>query len=217
LELLSALIDLVLHLDRHLVELLMRYDTWIYAIVFLVIFAETGLVVTPFLPGDSLLFALGALAAIDSSGTLNPLLLCLALVIAAVLGNSVNYQVGRAIGQQAFSGRYRFINVNYLRQTEDYFAKHGAATLVLSRFAPIIRTFAPFIAGIGRMGYSKFQAYNVIGALLWVNLLVWAGYFFGNIPVVKNNFGLVTIGIILVSMLPMALMLAKQWRQPASS
>jgi membrane-associated protein len=208
-ELLHLIADFVLHLDRHLVELLVRFDLWIYAIVFLVVFAETGFVVTPFLPGDSLLFALGALAAIDTSGTLSATALVLLLSAAAILGNTVNYSAGKFIGIQAFSGRYRFIKVDYLRQTERYFERHGALTIVLSRFAPIIRTFAPFVAGIGRMPYAKFQGYNVLGALLWVNLLTWAGYFFGNIPVIRNNFGLVTIGIIVVSLLPMAVMLIR--------
>jgi membrane-associated protein len=211
-DLLHGLIDLVLHLDRHLVELVMRYDMWIYAIVCFVVFAETGFVVTPFLPGDSLLFALGALAAIDATHTLNAGLLAVLLTVAAVLGNTVNYHIGRRIGQLAFSGRYRFINVSYLRQTEDYFTRHGAATMVLSRFAPIIRTFAPFVAGVGRMPYATYQGFNVLGAVLWVNLLLWAGYLFGNIPVVKSNFGLVTLGIIVVSMLPMVILLLKQRR-----
>jgi membrane-associated protein len=178
-----------------------------------VVFAETGFVVTPFLPGDSLLFALGALAAIDNTHTLSAGVLALLLTLAAVLGNTVNYHVGRSIGQLAFSGRYRFINVNYLRQTEDYFARHGAATMVLSRFAPIIRTFAPFVAGVGRMPYVRYQGFNVLGAALWVNLMLWAGYLFGNIPLVKNNFGAVTLGIIVVSMLPMVVMLMKQRRE----
>jgi membrane-associated protein len=211
-DILHIVLDWVLHLDHHLVELLLRFDVWIYAIIFLVIFAETGLVVTPFLPGDSLLFALGALAAIDTSGTLSPWLLTALLTAAAILGNTVNYSIGRAIGQHAFSGRYRFIKVDYLRQTEGWFIKHGAMTVVLSRFAPIIRTFAPFVAGVGRMAYGKFQAYNVLGAVVWVFLLVWAGYFFGNLPLIKNNFGFVTIGIILVSMMPMVLMFLKQRR-----
>jgi membrane-associated protein len=205
-ELLHYFIDLILHLDRHLVELLTRFDTWIYALMFLVIFAETGFVVTPFLPGDSLLFGLGALAAIDTSGTLSPWWLALLLTIAAILGNTANYSIGRAIGQHAFSGRYRFIKVDYLRQTEGWFARHGALTIVLSRFAPIIRTFAPFVAGIGHMPYARFQGYNVLGGVLWVNLFIWAGYFFGNIPLIKNNFGFVTIGIIVVSLLPMVVM-----------
>ena len=211
-ELLHFLIDFILHLDRHLVELLMRFDVWIYAIVFLVIFAETGLVVTPFLPGDSLLFGLGALAAIDTSGTLSPWWLVLLLCAAAVLGNTTNYAIGRAIGQHAFSGRYRFIKVDYLRQTEHWFARHGAMTVVLSRFAPIIRTFAPFVAGIGRMHYGRFQSYNIFGAVLWVNLFVWAGYLIGNLPIIKNNFGFVTLGIIVVSMLPMLVMLLRRER-----
>lgn len=215
-ELLHYFIDLILHLDTHLTELLARFDTWIYAIMFLVIFAETGLVVTPFLPGDSLLFALGALAAVDASGTLSPLWLAILLCVAAILGNTTNYSIGRAIGVHAFSGRYRFIKVDYLRQTEGWFARHGAMTVVLSRFAPIIRTFAPFIAGVGRMHYGRFQTYNVLGALLWVNLFIWGGYLIGNIPLVKNNFGLVTITIIVVSMAPMIAMFLKKDRKAAA-
>jgi membrane-associated protein len=215
-ELLHLILDFVLHLDRHLVELLVRFDVWIYAIVFVVVFAETGFVVTPFLPGDSLLFALGALAAVDTSGTLSAPVLTGVLCAAAILGNTVNYSIGRAIGTQAFSGRYRFIRVDYLRQTERYFERHGAMTIVLSRFAPIIRTFAPFVAGIGRMNYAKFQGYNVLGAVLWVSLLLWAGFFFGNFPVIRDNFGLVTIGIIVVSMLPMVVMLFRAKADPDS-
>jgi membrane-associated protein len=212
LELLHLLIDFVLHLDRHLVELLMRFDIWIYALVFLVIFAETGLVVTPFLPGDSLLFGLGALAAIDSSGTLSATWLAVLLSVAAVLGNTTNYWIGRSLGERAFSGRYRFIKVEYLRRTEAWFARHGSMAMVLSRFAPIVRTFAPFVAGIGRMHHGRFQAYNVAGGLAWVNLFIWAGYFFGNVPLIKNNFGLVTIAIIAVSMLPMLVMVLRRER-----
>jgi membrane-associated protein len=211
-ELLHLILDFVLHLDRHLVELLVRFDTWIYAIIFLVIFAETGLVVTPFLPGDSLIFALGALAAVDTSGTLSAPLLTVLLSLAAILGNTVNYAIGKAIGRQAFSGRYRFIRLDYLQQTERYFERHGALTIVLSRFAPIIRTFAPFVAGIARMNYARFQAYNVVGALLWVVLFTWTGYFFGNLPLMKQNFGLVTLGIIIVSLLPMVVMMVKARR-----
>jgi len=212
LELLHFLIDFVLHLDRHLVELLMRFDTWIYALMFLVIFAETGLVVTPFLPGDSLLFGLGALAAIDSSGTLSAIVLAVLLSVAAVLGNTTNYWIGRGIGQHAFSGRYRFINVGYLRRTEAWFARHGSLAMVLSRFAPIVRTFAPFVAGIGRMPHGRFQVYNIIGGMAWVNLFIWAGFAFGNVPLIKNNFGLVTLAIIAVSMLPMLVMIFRRER-----
>ena len=211
-ELLHFLIDFVLHLDRHLVELLMRFDTWIYALMFLVIFAETGLVVTPFLPGDSLLFGLGALAAIDSSGTLSAIVLAVLLSVAAVLGNTTNYWIGRGIGQHAFSGRYRFINVGYLRRTEAWFARHGSLAMVLSRFAPIVRTFAPFVAGIGRMPHGRFQVYNIIGGMAWVNLFIWAGFAFGNVPLIKNNFGLVTLAIIAVSMLPMLVMIFRRER-----
>ncbi|HEV7632034.1 MAG TPA: DedA family protein [Steroidobacteraceae bacterium] len=208
-ELLHWLLDIVLHLDRHLVDLLAQYDTWIYAILFFVIFAETGFVVTPFLPGDSLLFAAGALAAIDSSGTLSPIALWALLGVAAVLGNTVNYAIGRAIGSHAFSGRYRFIKVDYLRRTERFFERHGAPTIVLSRFAPIIRTFAPFVAGVGHMPYGRFQAYNIAGGVLWVGLFIWGGYLFGNLPLVKDNFGFVTIAIIIVSLLPMFWMMVK--------
>jgi membrane-associated protein len=212
--LLHLILDFVLHLDRHLVELLMRFDLWIYAIVFLVVFAETGFVVTPFLPGDSLIFALGALAAVDTSGTLSAPMLALLLSAAAILGNTLNYSIGRFIGFKAFSGNYRFIKLDYLRQTERYFQRHGSLTIVLSRFAPIIRTFAPFVAGIGHMNYAKFQGYNVLGAVLWVNLFTWAGYFFGNLPLIRDNFGLVTIGIILVSMLPMLWMVFRREAGP---
>ena len=215
-ELIHFFIDFILHLDRHLVELLARYDTWIYALMFLVIFAETGLVVTPFLPGDSLLFGLGALAAIDTSGALSAPWLALLLCVAAVLGNTTNYWIGHAIGQKAFSGKYRFIKVEYLRQTEAWFARHGALAMVLARFAPIVRTFAPFVAGIGRMHHGRFQVYNFIGGIAWVNIFIWAGYFFGNIPLIKNNFGLVTIAIILVSMLPMLVMIFRRDRSADS-
>jgi len=161
-------------------------------------------VVTPFLPGDSLLFAAGALAAIDDSGTLSAPLLCVVLAVAAIAGNTTNYHVGRWIGPQAFSGKYRFLKVEYLQRTEAFFVKHGSMTIVLSRFVPIIRTCAPFVAGVARMPYARFQAYNVFGGVSWVLLLVWAGYFFGNIPIIKENFGVVTIGIIVVSLLPLA-------------
>jgi membrane-associated protein len=202
--LISWFIDLVLHLDKHLVDLLTQYHAWIYPILFSVIFAETGLVVTPFLPGDSLLFAVGALAAVDTSGTLNAPLLFVLLAFAAVLGNTVNYSIGRAVGPAAFSGRYRLLKVEYLHRTEAFFLRHGGMAVALSRFMPIIRTFAPFVAGIGRMPYSRFIAYNLLGGISWVLLFLWGGYLFGNIPVIKQNFGVVTIVIILVSLTPMA-------------
>ncbi len=203
-ELLAWFIDLVLHLDKHLVELLTDYGPWIYVILFVIVFAETGFVVTPFLPGDSLLFAAGALAAIDTSNTLTAPMLSLVLVIAAIGGNTTNYHVGRWVGPRAFSGQIRFLKVEYLRRTEAFFLKHGALTIVLSRFVPILRTCAPFVAGAARMPYGRFQAYNVAGGLGWVLSLTWAGYFFGNIPLIKNNFGVVTILIVVVSLLPVA-------------
>jgi membrane-associated protein len=203
-ELIRWFVDLVLHLDSHLVELLRDYHFWVYLILFAIVFAETGFVVTPFLPGDSLLFAAGALAAVDSSGTLTPGYLSVTLVVAAIAGNTTNYHIGRWIGPPAFSGKYRFLKVDYLKRTESFFEKHGSMTIVLSRFAPIIRTCAPFVAGIGRMPYGRFQAYNIAGGLAWVLSFTWAGYFFGNIPFIKDNFGLVTIGIVVVSLIPVA-------------
>jgi membrane-associated protein len=207
LRLISWFIDIVLHLDKHLVDLLTQYDAWIYAILFAVIFCETGLVVTPFLPGDSLLFAVGALAAVDTSGTLSAPLVSVLLAIAAVLGNTVNYSIGRAIGPPAFSGRYRLLKVEYLHRTEEFFKRHGGMAVALSRFMPIIRTFAPFVAGVGRMPYARFLGYNLFGGVSWVMAFVWGGYLFGNIPVVKQNFGLVTILIIVVSLLPLVVTL----------
>jgi len=197
-------VDVILHLDAHLVELLRDYGFWVYAILFAIVFAETGFVVTPFLPGDSLLFAAGALAAVDSSGTLSASLVSVTLIVAAVTGNTTNYHIGKWVGPPAFTGKIRFLKVEYLQRTEAFFQKHGSMTIVLSRFVPIIRTCAPFVAGVARMPYARFQAYNVFGGVTWVLLLVWAGYFFGNIPIIKDNFGVVTIGIIFVSLLPLA-------------
>ena len=212
---LGWLIDLVLHLDRHLIELLAAYHAWIYPILFAVIFAETGLVVTPFLPGDSLLFAVGALSAVDTSGTLTAPLASVTLAAAAVLGNTVNYSIGRLIGPPAFSGRYRLLKVEYLRRTEEFFVRYGGLAIFLSRFMPIIRTCAPFVAGIGRMPYARFLAYNLGGGCAWVLLFVWGGYLFGNIPFVRQNFGLVTIAIIVASLVPVAIAF---WRRaPANS
>jgi membrane-associated protein len=179
------------------------YHTWIYGIVFVLIFAETGLVVTPFLPGDSLLFAIGALAAVDTTGTLRAPLMWALVCVAAILGNTSNYAIGRAIGPRAFSGRIRLLNPEHLRRTEAFFARHGALTILLSRFLPLLRTFAPFVAGVGRMRYVSFQSYNIAGGVAWSTLFIWGGYLFGNIPLVKNNFGLVTVGIIAVSLVPM--------------
>jgi membrane-associated protein len=213
--LISWFIDVVLHLDKHLVDLITAYHGWIYPILFAVIFCETGLVVTPFLPGDSLLFAAGALSAVDTSGTLSAPLLFVLLAVAAVLGNTLNYSIGRAIGPPAFSGRYRLLKVEYLHRTEDFFKRHGGMAVALSRFMPIIRTFAPFVAGVGRMPYSAFLGYNLMGGTLWVALFIWGGYLFGNIPVVKQNFGIVTILIVLVSLIPLLVALVRRKAAPA--
>jgi membrane-associated protein len=200
---LHFLIDTFLHLDRHLGAVIALYHAWIYGIVFVIIFAETGLVVTPFLPGDSLLFAIGALAAVDTTGTLRAPLMWVLVCVAAILGNTSNYAIGRAIGPRAFSGRIRLLKPEHLRRTEAFFARHGALTILLSRFLPLLRTFAPFVAGVGRMRYLSFQSYNIVGGIAWSTLFIWGGYLFGNIPLVKNNFGLVTLGIIAVSLVPM--------------
>ena len=215
-SLLQELLDLVLHLDRHLIALLMRYDVWIYGILFCVIFAETGFVVTPFLPGDSLLFAVGALCAVDSSGTLRlwPVLALLAL--AAVGGNTLNYLIGRQLGPRAFSGRFRWLKQQHLRRTEAFFQRHGGLAVVLSRFVPIVRTFAPFVAGIGRMHFARFQTYNISGGVGWVGLFTIGGYLFGNLPLVRNNFGIVTILIIVVSVLPLLWVVWRERGSPAN-
>jgi membrane-associated protein len=201
---LAWLVDLVLHLDRHLVELLARFDLWLYPLLFAVIFCETGLVVTPFLPGDSLLFACGALAAVDHTGTLNAPLLTVVLAAAAILGNMSNYAIGRWIGPPAFSGRYRLLKVEYLRHTEDFFRRYGGLAILLSRFMPIVRTCAPFVAGVGHMPYARFLVSNFAGGLLWVVLFIWGGYLFGNIPFVHDHFGLVTLALVAASLLPLA-------------
>ena len=202
-ELLQMFLDFFVHLDTHLVELLQRYGVWIYAILFLIVFSETGLVVTPWLPGDSLLFAVGALIAIDTSGTLQLPVVIGLLITAAILGNTCNYAIGKHIGPPAFSGRYRLLRVEHLQRTESFFSKHGGKTIVLSRFLPILRTFAPFVAGVGRMDYGRFQLFNVLGAVSWVLTFVIGGYLFGNIPVIRDNFGIVTLVIIVGSLLPM--------------
>lgn len=208
-EFLKTFVDYFLHLDVHLGELLRTYGSWTYGILFLIVFVETGVVIMPLLPGDSLLFAAGTFAAL---GDLNPWVLNLILVVAAVLGDGVNYHIGKAIGPRAFSGNIRFLKKEYLEQTQAFYDKHGGKTIILARFIPIIRTFAPFVAGIGTMTYPRFLAYNVIGAVAWVTSFVWIGYAFGNIPAVKERFSLVILGIIFVSVLPIGLELLKGWR-----
>lgn len=210
---LQWLSDVVLHLDRHLVELLARYDVWMYALLFLIIFAETGLVVTPFLPGDSLLFASGALAAVDSSGTLRLPWLLVLLAGAAIAGNSLNYRIGRYMGTRAFDGRHRLFKLEHLRRAEDFFLRHGGYAIALSRFVPVLRTFTPFVAGASRMPQTRFQLFNVVGASAWVVFFVCGGFLFGNLPAVKENFGLVTLLIIALSLLPILWMMLFEQRR----
>jgi membrane-associated protein len=199
-ELLATFWDLLVHLDRHLLDLTQSYGTWVYAILFAVIFAETGFVVTPFLPGDSLLFVLGALAA---AGALDIWMLILLLTLAAIAGNQVNYAIGRYLGPRIFkSGGARFLKPEYMERTHQFFERHGGKTIIITRFVPIVRTYAPFVAGLGAMEPGRFAVYNVAGGVLWIVSLTLAGYFFGNIPIVKNNLTLVIFAIIFLSILP---------------
>ncbi len=207
------LLDRILHLDKHLVELLAQFGPWVYAILFAIVFAETGFVVTPFLPGDSLLFAAGALAAVDTSGTLSAPLLSIALIVAAITGNSLNYAIGRSIGPRAFSGNIRFLKREYLERTHRFYEKHGGKTIVIARFIPIIRTFAPFVAGIGEMTYPRFISYNVVGGIAWIGVFIFGGYFFGNLPMIRNNFTLVIIAIVILSVLPGVIEYLRQCRE----
>ena len=192
-------IDFILHIDVHLATIVSQYGAWTYAILFLIIFCETGLVVTPFLPGDSLLFATGALAAATD---LNVYLLFVLLTIAAILGDAVNYWIGKTVGEKMFDGRIRYLRREHLDRTHAFYEKYGGKTIVIARFVPIVRTFAPFVAGMGSMSYGKFAMYNVSGAVLWIGSLLFAGFLFGNLPIVRDNFGLVIIAIIILSILP---------------
>jgi membrane-associated protein len=194
------LLDFILHVDDHLLEFITNYGVWIYAILFLIIFVETGLVVMPFLPGDSLLFAAGALAA--STGAMDPWVLIPLLFVAAVLGDTLNYQIGRYIGPRVFELESRFINKQHLTATQKFFEKHGGKTIIFARFVPFARTFAPFVAGAGHMNYKFFLTYNVIGGALWISSFVILGYLFGNMPIVKDNFTHLIFGIIILSVLP---------------
>ena len=199
-DFLATLLDFFIHLDVHLGEIILNYGGWTYAILFVIIFMETGFVVTPFLPGDSLLFAAGTFAAL---GSLNPMLIFFLLFAAAVLGDTVNYWIGSVIGLRAFEKERRFLNRDHLEKTQRFYEKHGGKTIVLARFVPIVRTFAPFVAGVGTMKYRNFVIYNIFGAFLWTSLFVFGGYFIGNIPLVKENFEIVIIVIIFISVLPM--------------
>ena len=198
-EVIKFLIDFVLHMDVHLHEIITNYGGWTYGILFFVIFMETGFVVTPFLPGDSLLFAAGTFAAL---GSLNPIFLFSLMSIAAVLGDTINYSIGSFIGDRAFSGDIKFLKKEHLDRTQEFYEKHGGKTIILARFIPIIRTFAPFVAGVGTMKYSRFIAFNIVGGVTWVALFISMGYFFGNIPFVKKNFELVIFAIIAISFIP---------------
>ena len=199
-EFFSFIIDFILHIDQHLTELAAQYGAWIYGILFLIIFCETGLVVMPLLPGDSLLFAAGSIAAI---GKMNIHLMVVLLIIAAILGDAVNFVIGKYFGEKLFSNpNSKIFKQSHLQKTQQFYAKHGGKTIILARFIPIVRTFAPFVAGMGHMSYHHFLAYNVIGGVLWVTLFSYLGYFFGNLPIVKDNLSLVLVAIIVLSILP---------------
>jgi len=212
-EWLRWVIDFILHIDDHLQLLIVQYGAWTYGIMFLIIFVETGLIVTPFLPGDSLLFAAGALSA---NGSLNPMLIFIILTMAAILGDTVNYWAGSYIGTHVFKEDAKVLKLEYLHRTEDFFAKHGGKTIFLARFVPIVRTYAPFVAGASTMHYPRFILFNITGAITWVGLFTFGGYFFGNLQFVQENFGLVVIAIILISVIPIAIeMTRNKLKKPA--
>lgn len=207
-DFLTDFVDFFLHLDQHLAELIRRYGTWTYGILFLIVFCETGLVVTPFLPGDSLLFAAGTFAGM---GSLHPGVLGGLLFGASVLGDSTNYWVGRYIGPRAFSGSIRFLKREHLSKTREFYARHGGKTVILARFLPILRTFAPFVAGVGQLSYPRFLAFSLVGSAFWVGLFVSTGYYFGNLRVVRENFTVVVMVIIAASLVPMGIQVIRAW------
>mgnify|MGYP001596698433 CR=1 FL=1 len=206
----AAIVNIFLHLDVYLGGIIQQHHIGVYALLFLIIFLETGIVIMPFLPGDSLLFAAGSFAAL---GSLNVSLLLFLLAVAAILGDSVNYAIGKSLGRKAFSPERRFLNHNHLRMTEEFYHRHGNKTIILARFVPILRTVAPFVAGVGNMHYPKFLLYNIAGGLVWTVLFIGGGFLFGNIPVVKENFSLVIVGIIILSLLPIAISALQHWFQ----
>ena len=220
-EFLQQAFEYFRHVDVHLADLLREYGAWTYGILFLIIFCETGLVVTPILPGDSLLFAAGAVVATANSQpgapALNIFLLWLLLMAAAVVGDSVNYQIGRWLGLRVFKDDARVLKTEYLRRTEAFYAKHGGKTIILARFIPIVRTYAPFVAGASRMDYPRFLSFNIIGGVAWITLFLFAGYFFGNIPFIQRNFEYVVIVIVLVSVVPVVLEWLKHRRERAAA
>jgi membrane-associated protein len=199
----ALIIDYIFHLDQHLVSWIAFFGPWTYVIMFLVIFCETGLVITPFLPGDSLLFALGALTSIDNG--LNLWIILVSLTLAGIMGDTVNYHIGKLLGSKVFERNSGLFKTKYLEETQAFFSQWGSFTIVAARFAPIIRTFAPFIAGIGTMNYKRFLSYNIIGSVAWVSTFTLAGHFFGNFPIVKRNFHVVIFGVIFVSLMPIIL------------
>jgi membrane-associated protein len=214
-EFISRLIDLFLHLDKHLNDVISQYGGWTYLILFLIVFCETGLVVTPILPGDSLLFAAGTFAAL---GSLNVFWVFVLISIAAIAGDTINYWVGYWIGPKIFHREnVRFLNKKHLERTHAFYEKYGGKTIVLARFVPIVRTFAPFVAGIGKMSYWRFITYNVFGGIAWVAICVFSGYYFGNLEIVKNNFSLVILAILVISVLPMVIEYLRHRIEPQSS
>ncbi|MCC6156234.1 MAG: DedA family protein [Candidatus Hydrogenedentes bacterium] len=202
-DFIKSAIDLFLHLDKHMNEIISQYGAFTHVILFIIVFCETGLVVTPFLPGDSLLFAAGVFAA---SGSLDIWILLISLSIAAILGDTVNYKLGQVFGEHA-----RFINPKHIARTHEFYERYGPSTIIIARFVPIVRTFAPFVAGVGKMSYAKFLLYNVVGGLLWVFLLTLGGYFFANVPIVKENFSFVVVAIIIISVMPAVFEFGRAW------
>jgi membrane-associated protein len=216
-EYISYFVDLFLHLDKHLAQLVGEYGNWTYLLLFIIVFCETGLVVTPILPGDSLLFAAGAISALEAAD-LNPNLLVVLLTIAAVLGDAVNYQIGRYVGPAVFKRESgRFLKREHLDRTQAFYERYGGKTIIIARFVPIVRTFAPFLAGVGQMNYRHFAAYNVAGAILWVAIGVYAGYLFGELEFIKEHFSLVIVAIVVISLLPAAFEFWRARRLRASS
>jgi len=209
LELLTEFIDIILHLDRHLIWLIQNYENWIYLILFLIIFCETGLVITPFLPGDSLLFVSGAIAA---NGVMDVQYLVILLMLAAFSGDNTNYWIGRYLGPRIFNRtESRLLNRKHLERTNRFYKKHGGKTIIFARFLPIFRTFAPFVAGIGRMFYTRFMTYSAFGSILWINFFIFGGYFFGNVPIVKNNLSFFILGIVIISIIPGIVEFIRNW------